>query len=294
MMAQAGVDATEQGLLARKQLETEYEQQRRAYAEQTFRSQSEANEFLMNSINSLGQTATSAVMGLLEGTVSAQEAMRALGSTILNEAVSALVQFGVQQVKNALLADTMAAADTARKAASGAAYTASVGAQVAGMSALAAQAAFAATAAIPIVGPALAPAAGAAAGAAAAAIGAPAVATAPIAGARRHGGAVNADSLYRVNEAGRPEMFTASNGAQYMLPTASGQVTAASDVGTKSGGWTLVVNNAPAGMSMKPTSVDETSRTVHLAVSMVAEQIANNSGAVWSAMRSATSVQSKL
>jgi hypothetical protein len=49
-------------------------------------------------------------------------------------------------------------------------------------------------------------------------------------GGRQYGGPVSAGNLYRVNETGRPEMFTAANGSQYMLPTKSGDVTAANKV----------------------------------------------------------------
>lgn len=248
MMAAQGVDATLQAQMARTQITNEHELQRRALAEQTFRSQGEAQAFLIDSVNALSSTATSSIVGLLDGTMSAQDAMRSLASTVLNEAVGALVQMGVQQVKNALLADTLAAADAAKRAANGAVYAASISAQVTGMSALAAQNAFAATAAIPIVGPALAPAAAAAAGTAAMALGTPAIATAPIAGARQYGGPVSAGSMYRVNEGGRPEMFTAANGNQYLMPTQGGRVTpmgsggggAASSGG--GGGWVGDIN----------------------------------------------------
>jgi len=82
MIAQAGVDATEQGQLARTQITNEYELQRIALAEQTFRSQGEAQAFLMDTLNSLSQTASSSIVGLINGTMSAQDAMRALGNTI--------------------------------------------------------------------------------------------------------------------------------------------------------------------------------------------------------------------
>lgn len=293
MMAMAGVDATEQAEATKAQIRREYELQRTALAEQTFRSQNEANAFLINSLNSLSQTATTSIMGLLQGTMSAQDAMRALAGTVLNEAVSALVQIGLQQLKNALLADTLAAADKARAAANGAVYAASVGAQVAGMSALAAQNAFTATAAIPIVGPGLAPAAAAAAAAAAGALGSPAVATAPIAGARAYGGPVSADSLYRINERGAPEMFTAANGSQYMLPTANGSVTAADKVSGGAPQINIVINNTASG-TRATASYDQNTRTVQIAVAEVASQISNNSGPVWSALRGATNVRSVL
>jgi hypothetical protein len=50
-------------------------------------------------------------------------------------------------------------------------------------------------------------------------------------GGRQYGGPTSAGTLYRVNETGQPEMFTAANGAQYMLPTQDGSVTPASQVG---------------------------------------------------------------
>lgn len=50
-------------------------------------------------------------------------------------------------------------------------------------------------------------------------------------GGRQYGGPANAGTMYRVNETGRPEMFTAANGAQYMLPTQRGTVTPADAVG---------------------------------------------------------------
>jgi len=50
-------------------------------------------------------------------------------------------------------------------------------------------------------------------------------------GARQYGGPTQAGSLYRVNETGAPEMFTASNGNQFMLGGSSGNVTPADQVG---------------------------------------------------------------
>ncbi len=54
--------------------------------------------------------------------------------------------------------------------------------------------------------------------------------------------------MYRVNETGAPEMFTANNGNQYMLPTKSGSVTAADKVG---GGVSVVVNVDAGGSSVE-------------------------------------------
>lgn len=113
-------------------------------------------------------------------------------------------------------------------------------------------------------------------------------------GGRAYGGPVSADNLYRVNERGAPEMYTASNGTQYMLPTANGQVTAANKIeGGGSVQWNIVVNNTAAG-TMASASVDQQSRTVQIAVTEVANQISSNSGPVWSAMRGSTNIRSAL
>jgi len=55
-------------------------------------------------------------------------------------------------------------------------------------------------------------------------------------GGRQYGGPVGAGSMYRVNETGRPEMYTASSGEQYMLPTKNGKVTPANKVGDSGAG----------------------------------------------------------
>ena len=113
-------------------------------------------------------------------------------------------------------------------------------------------------------------------------------------GGRQYGGPVSADSLYRVNERGAPEMYTASNGTQYMLPTANGNVTAANKIGGATDvQWNIVINNTAAG-TMASASVDQQSRTVQIAVTEVANQISSNSGPVWSAMRGSTNIRSAL
>ncbi len=43
-------------------------------------------------------------------------------------------------------------------------------------------------------------------------------------GAREHGGPVSANAMYRVGEGGKPEIFKASNGSQYMIPGDNGKV----------------------------------------------------------------------
>lgn len=118
------------------------------------------------------------------------------------------------------------------------------------------------------------------------------MAVAEVSGGRQYGGPVSSGSLYRVNEQGRPEMFTAANGNQYMMPTTGGRVTSADNVG---GGvqWSIVVNNTAPGATAT-ASVDQNSRTISIAVSEVANQIRTNTGPVWSALKSSTTTGSRL
>lgn len=212
--------------------ESEHDVAVTALQEAQFRRQGEMNAFLMDSINSLGSATTSTIAGLVSGTLDGTKAMQNFANTILTQAVGAVVDLGVQQVKAALIG-------RAAQAAAGAAYAGAVGAQVQVTTALAAQAAFASTAAIPVVGPAAAPAAAAAAGTIAAGLGAPAAALAPLAGARMYGGGVGADGMYKINEGGGPEVFNAANGQQFMLPNQRGEVVSNKDASSGGG----MINN---------------------------------------------------
>ncbi len=259
---------------ARTALVADHEAQRQALAEQTFRSQSEANAFLMDSLDSLSSTATSAIGGLIDGTMTGKEAMIALGRTIRDQAIQALVEMGIQYVKNLIISKTVGTATTTL-AATQAGIVATAWAPAAALSSLAtlgtnavaAQAGILATTGIAKM--------------------------AAVAGGRQYGGAVAADSLYRVNENGAPEMFTASNGRQYMMPNTRGEVTPANKLG---GGVTINIVNTMADATVTATSSDSgtVDITVQRAVAEVASQIASNSGQVWSAMKGATNVQSKL
>ncbi|UQI38066.1 tape measure protein [Citrobacter freundii] len=68
-------------------------------------------------------------------------------------------------------------------------------------------------------------------------------------GAREHGGPVSASSMYRVGEGGKPEIFKASNGSQYMIPGDNGRVISNRDIGGGGGGFnyspTIQINGNP-------------------------------------------------
>lgn len=115
---------------------------------------------------------------------------------------------------------------------------------------------------------------------------------AQFAGGRQYGGPVSAGSLYRVNEAGRPEMFTAANGAQYMMPTANGRVTPAE---SGAGGTTVIevriINQMPGATVSQRTGSDG---LVEIVIGEVARQFAENDGRIWNAARSATNIQGRM
>ncbi|MBY7923711.1 hypothetical protein KW453_15735 [Vibrio fluvialis] len=202
------------------QAETQHEQNMQALREQNFKAQSKNNELLMNSLDALGNAGTNAISGLLSGTMSATQAIQSLANAVLNEAVGALVQMGMQYVKNQLIGDTAAAASVATATATGAAISAAY--------APAATAASIATQ-------------GGAVGSATAAMSTGVSAmNAMFMGGRLYGGAVQANGMYRINENGAPEVFNAANGQQYMLPNTRGEVVSNNDA---SGGGTTVINN---------------------------------------------------
>ncbi len=68
-------------------------------------------------------------------------------------------------------------------------------------------------------------------------------------GGREHGGPVSANSMYRVGEGGKPEIFKASNGSQYMIPGDNGRVISNRDIGGGGGGFnyspTININGNP-------------------------------------------------
>lgn len=194
-----------QYLALRTAQETQYEQQRIEAQWEIFRNQSQANELLASSLDGLQNSTSSALTGLINGTQSLQESFANIGSTILNSVVSAIVDMGVQYVKSLIVGKAMSSAATA--------------AQIAEAGSLAtawAPAAMAASIATQGKASAIGLAAYSSSMAAGQAL--------SIAGARYNGGPVAASSMYRVGEHGKPEIFQAKNGNQYMIPGDNGRV----------------------------------------------------------------------
>ncbi|WP_313412033.1 tape measure protein [Atlantibacter hermannii] len=212
----------QQAIALRNAANTQYEQQRIAAQWEIYRNQSQANELLASSLDGLQSGASSALTGLINGTQSLQEAFANIGSTILNSVITSLVQMGIEWVKAQLmgqaaaaasLASTMAQASAAASAWAPAAMSASIATY--GSAAAVGQSAYAGS---------MLMAKGMA-----------------VAGAREHGGPVSASSMYRVGEGGKPEIFKASNGSQYMIPGDNGRVISNRDMqGGGSGGGGIV------------------------------------------------------
>jgi len=235
---------TQRGLELANAANTQYEQQRIAAQWEIFRNQTMANELLAVSIESLQSGAANALTGLLNGTQSVSEAFANLGTSVINGVVSSLVQMGTQWVMSAMMGQ---AAQTGAIAANQAAATAALAAST-----------LAGTAAATTLLSAWSPAAMAASiatsgGAATAGMAGYTTAMSgskvmAVAGAREHGGPVFGSSMYRVGEGGKPEIFKASNGSQYMIPGDNGRVISNRDIAGGGGQvihQTIQVNGNP-------------------------------------------------
>ncbi|MDT3611948.1 phage tail protein [Cronobacter sakazakii] len=208
----------------RAAIEEQYRQQRMAAMWQEWQQQSEINQLAASAIDSLQGGATNAITGLVNGTQNLQEAFANIGTTILGSVVGGLVEMGIQWVKSqimgqaaaaASLASTMAQATAAASAWAPAAMSASIATY--GSAAAVGQTAYAGS---------LLAAKGMA-----------------VAGAREHGGPVSANSMYRVGEGGKPEIYQANNGSQYMIPGDNGRVISNRDMQKGGGGGSSIIQN---------------------------------------------------
>ncbi|EOC0067677.1 phage tail length tape measure family protein [Cronobacter sakazakii] len=208
----------------RASIEEQYRQKRQAAMWQEWQQQSEINQLAASAIDSLQGGATNAITGLVNGTQNLQEAFANIGTTILGSVVGGLVEMGIQWVKSqimgqaaaaASLASTMAQATAAASAWAPAAISASIATY--GSAAAVGQTAYAGS---------LLAAKGMA-----------------VAGAREHGGPVSANSMYRVGEGGKPEIYQANNGSQYMIPGDNGRVISNRDMQKGGSGGSSIVQN---------------------------------------------------
>ncbi|MDU4843739.1 MAG: tape measure protein [Leclercia adecarboxylata] len=227
---QQGVITHQNALMLRAAADTEYEQARIAAQWEIFRNQSAGNEALAASFDALAGNASNALTGIITGSMSAEEAMRSIGNTVLNSLINAFVQMGVEWAKSAIMGATT---QQAAIAATTTAQVAGIGIQTAASTTAAAASTAAWTPAaimssIASFGGAVLVGLGAMAGIMA------------LSGKRKNGGPVSAGGMYQVGEGGMPEIYRASTGKQYMIPGDNGKVISNKDM---QGGGGLVVNN---------------------------------------------------
>ncbi|MCQ8734613.1 tail protein (tape measure) [Klebsiella pneumoniae] len=213
---------TLRGLELMNAANTQYEQQRIAAQWDIWRQQNAGYEVAAAAFDSFAGNASNALTGILTGSMSVSEAMSSLGSTVLNSVINSFVQMGVEWLKSVIMgqagmtaASGMAIAQGQLIAASMAPAAAMTSLATAGANAIPAQAGIAST-----VGMAQA---------------------LSIAGARYNGGPVSAGGLYQVGEKGKPEIYQASTGKQYMIPGDNGKVISNKDM-QSGGGISVQVN----------------------------------------------------
>ncbi|WP_256682572.1 tape measure protein [Klebsiella michiganensis] len=227
---------TEQEALAlRNAANNTYEKQRIEAQWEIFRNQSTTNELMAAAVDGFASQAASSMTGLINGTQSATEAFKNLGNAILNSVIQALVEVGIQYLKNAamaMIADKMTSNSS----------------QQAGAQTAAAWAPAAAAASIATFGGAAI--AGIAGMVAAFAIGA------ALAGKRKNGGTVGAGGAYQVGEGNMPELLQTKNGL-IMIPGDRGRVFSNKDVT----GSSPTIQKASTGKEYLPASSASSSQS---------------------------------
>ncbi|ELZ9356961.1 tape measure protein [Citrobacter freundii] len=224
---------TQRGLELTNAANRKYEQERIAAQWEIFRNQSAGNAAMAASVDALAGNASNALTGLITKSMTAEEAAKSLGSTVLNSLVNTFVQMGVEWVKSAIMGS---AAQTSAIGTVTAVQTAATGVQTATSVAAAGTVAAAWTPAailssIASMGTAAAIGLGAVAG----------VIDANLLGKRKNGGPVSAGGMYQVGEGGMPEIYQASTGKQYMIPGDNGKVISNKDM-QGGGGINVVLN----------------------------------------------------
>ncbi|MEI9545874.1 tail protein (tape measure) [Enterobacter kobei] len=242
---QQGLLAHQNALALKNAADTQYEQQRTAAQWELLSQQSLGYNMLTSAVDAFAGNASNALTGLLTGTMSAQEALRSLGNTILNSVINSMVQMGVEALKNMIIGQTIGAASSAASIAQ-AALVSSAWAPAAAMASLATLGGNAAPAAAGITSTV-----GLASGLA-------------LTGMRYNGGPVNAGGLYQVGERGKPEIYQASTGKQYMIPGDNGKVISNKDMTAGGGGIqvSVIFNDMSSGQHMYDARATQTGNTL--------------------------------
>lgn len=214
----------------RATIEEQYRQQRINAMWSEWAQQNEITEAAAAAFDSLAGNASNALTGIITGSMTAQDALRSIGSTVLNSLVNSFVQMGVEWAKNAIIgATTQQAAIAATTATQVSALATTTAASTA--SAAATTAAWTPAAIVASIG--------SFGGAAAVGLGA-VVAALALSGKRKNGGPVSAGGMYQVGEGGMPEIYQASTGKQYIIPGDNGRVISNKEMTTGAGGGVVI------------------------------------------------------
>ncbi|MGI0466285.1 tape measure protein [Serratia marcescens] len=203
----AGILQHGQAIALKNAQDTTYEQARFDAIWNLWKSQDQVNGLMGTAIDSLSSGTASALSGIISGTQSAGDAMRNLAAGALNAVLQQLIQMAVQ----ALLVRTI------------------LGSFMGGLGA------------IPSFGSISSSVGSVGAGAGTGAMGMGTNWQSYVSGARKSGGPVASNGLYRFGEGGKPELYQSSTGKNYLLPGEGGKVISNKDM--QGGGGIVVYNN---------------------------------------------------
>ena len=250
----------EVALQARAELDKQYNDGLAAAAEERFRSQSEWNNMLMDSLDAVGASASSSIVGLINGTQTASEAMANLGNAILSSVVSGLTQMGVEYLKNMIIGQTASAASIATASATGAAIAA-------------AYAPAAAMASLATLGTNSAPAM--------AGITSTVASTQALAltGFREQGGQMNAGGSYLVGERG-PEIIKMAGAGRAVNASQTRQQLNGNNSGNSGPSNVTIVNNTSSQIGNVSTEQDDEGRLRIIIEEQVAASLQNSNSKI--------------
>lgn len=255
----------EVALQARAELDKQYNDGLAAAAEERFRNQSEWNNMLMDSLDAVGASASSSIVGLINGTQTASEAMANLGNAILSSVVSGLTQMGVEYLKNMIIGQTASAATIATASATGAA----IAAAYAPAAAMASLASFGANSVPAMSG-----------------ITTTVASTQALAltGFREQGGQMNAGGSYLVGERG-PEIIKMAGAGRAVNASQTRQQLNGNS--SRNGGDNVtIVNNTTGRVDSAVTERDDEGRLRIIISETVASQLQDNNSPISKARRS--------
>nr|DAG24574.1 MAG TPA: tail length tape measure protein [Caudoviricetes sp.] len=250
----------EVALQARAELDKQYNDGLAAAAEERFRNQSEWNNMLMDSLDAVGASASSSIVGLINGTQTASEAMANLGNAILSSVVSGLTQMGVEYLKNMITGQTASAASIATASATGAAIAA-------------AYAPAAAMASLATLGTNSAPAM--------AGITSTVASTQALAltGFREQGGQMNAGGSYLVGERG-PEIIKMAGAGRAVNASQTRQQLNGNNSGNSGPSNVTIVNNTSSQIGNVSTEQDDEGRLRIIIEEQVAASLQNSNSKI--------------